>query len=236
MTSENGIIRYSASANTAPPARLNTRYSATRFLPEAGNTVVCHLDRTHPDHQAVLDARSRVMALPGAACFLFTPVESLHMTLFEGVIETRRNKNAWPAGMSRDASVSSVTAALLPRFDDFQPLPAFNVQVTDLSPTGLRLAGASPEDEVTMRAWRDALTEVFGYRHDDHDAYWFHMTFAYPVAWLPDDLVPLWQSEIEKIRSDLMKTTPVLPLHPPAFCTFADMTAFPQKRILHPKP
>jgi hypothetical protein len=156
------------------------------------------------------------------------------MTLFEGVIETRRTEDAWPDGMSRDASVNSVTAALLPRFDVFQPLPAFKVQVTDLSPTGIRLAGASPEDEMTMRAWRYALTEVFGYRHNDHDAYWFHMTFAYPVAWLPDGLLPLWQSEIEKIRSDLIKTVPVLPLHPPAFCTFADMTAFSEKRVLHP--
>ncbi|MCV3271087.1 DUF1868 domain-containing protein [Roseobacter sinensis] len=222
------IAQYAASNNPAPPARLGQRYDETRFLPEPGNTVVCHLDTETPAHQAVLDARTRLRALPGAERFLYTPVSSLHMTVFEGVIDTRRTADAWPAGIDRDASVADVTETLRKRLEDFSGPPDFSVRAIGLLPTGLVLAGATAEDERVMRDWREALVQPFGYRHDDHDAYGFHMTFAYPTTWLPDELLPLWRAECAAILADLTAAAPRLPLRPPAFCTFEDMTAFPE--------
>lgn len=29
-----------------------------------------------------------------------------------------------------------------------------------------------------MKGWRDALADIFGYRHPDHDTYEFHITFS----------------------------------------------------------
>ncbi|WP_300018626.1 DUF1868 domain-containing protein [uncultured Roseobacter sp.] len=232
MPLETDIATFAAGQNANPPARLGQRYSATAFLPEAGNTVVCHLDRTAPAHQAVLDARTRMQALPGAENFLYTPAESLHMTVFEGVIETRRTADAWPAGIDRDAPVTEVTEALMTRFEPFSPPLAFSVRVKDVVPTGLMLTGATAEDDRILQDWRDALTGPFGYRHKDHDAYRFHMTFAYPTGWIPDDLVPVWAQELNIILEDLSRAAPVIPLRAPAFCRFADMEEFEELRVL----
>ncbi|WP_300058137.1 DUF1868 domain-containing protein [uncultured Roseobacter sp.] len=228
------LDRYAARNNSEPPARLGQRYDHDRFLPEPGNTVVCHLDHDAPAHQAVLDARARLQMLPGSERFLYTPVSSLHMTLFEGVIDTRRTADAWPNGVDRDAPVDAVTAIVEERLASFAPLPDFSVRAIGVLPTGLVLAGATAEDEAHMRAWRDALTTPFGYRHNDHDAYRFHMTFAYPTQWLPDDMMPLWHSECQAVLDELTAAAPTLPLRSPAFCTFADMTAFPERLVLEP--
>ncbi|WP_367646746.1 DUF1868 domain-containing protein [Ruegeria arenilitoris] len=226
------VASFAASRNPDVPRRFGQRYNAEKFLPEAGNTVVCHLDFDASAHKAVLDARKRMMALPEAGRFLFTPAESLHMTVFEGVIETRRTPDTWPRDLDRDASVSSVTDAMIDRLADFSAPSSFAVRVTGCSPTGLALKGATDEDEAKMLAWREALTEPFAYRHEDHDAYQHHMTFAYPITWLPDAVLPIWEAELAAILADLAEAAPVIPLAAPAFCQFADMTRFEELRVL----
>ena len=202
------------------------------FYRKLGNTVVCHLDFDAAAHSAVLDARARMQALPGAECFIYTPADSLHMTVFEGAIETRRTPDAWPAGMDRDAPIEDITKTLAARLADFPPPPRFSVRLVGLRPTGFILKGATHEDEVAMHAWREALTGPFGYRHDNHDAYHFHMTFAYPIDWLPDAVLPIWETEFRSILADLSASAPVIPLTPPAFCEFADMTHFEKLVVL----
>lgn len=226
-----GIDAFAETNNTSPPVRLGQRYSATEFLPEHGNTVVCHLDLDAPGHERVLAARARMQALPEASRFLFTPVESLHMTVFEGVIETRRTADAWPLEIDREAPVDEVTEWHLARLAGFEPPAPFQVRVAGVRPTGLVLTGATDADLARMRAWREALTGPFAYRHDNHDAYTFHMTFAYPAAWLPDAVLPEWEATYREILDDLQRL-PALPLRPPAFCRFADMTFFEELLVL----
>lgn len=232
MSTSDAIAPFAAHNHTTPPQRLGQRYNATRFLPEAGNTVVCHLDVSDPAHGAVLEARRRMLALPGAERFLYTPAESLHMTVFEGVIETRRTPDAWPAEIDRAASVDTVTTSMLERLATFSPPPGFAVRVADVHPTGLVLQGATQGDEAQMRAWRAALADLFGYRHENHDTYRFHMTFAYPIDWLPTSLLSVWKTELRAIRAELAETAPVIPLVQPAFCQFADMTRFEELLVL----
>ena len=154
------------------------------------------------------------------------------MTVFEGVIDTRRKPNTWPADLGITASVESATELILARLTGFSPPPRFSVRVAGLRPTGLLLEGATNEDEATMRAWRKALTRPFGYCHDDHDLYRFHMTFAYPVKWLPDSSRSHWEKEFESILADLAEAVPVIPLKPPAFCKFANMNRFDEILVL----
>lgn len=226
------MTRYTKARNARPPARLGQRYSATEFLPEAGNTIVCHLDRTDPAHEAVLHARAQIMALRGAENFLFTPETSLHMTVFEGVIDTRRTPDAWPDGVDLAAPVNDVSDILAARLAAFDPPAPFKVRVTGLRPTGLVLSGATPRDDANMATWRNQLTAPFGYRHSTHDSYRFHMTFGYPVAWLDDDMLEPWTSKMQAILDDLIRAAPLIPLAPPAFCTFADMTHFERRVVL----
>lgn len=226
------LTPFAASAHAGTPSRIGQRYTAERFLPEAGNTVVCHLDHRDPAHTAVLKARARMDALPGAQNRLSTPASSLHMTVFEGVIETRRTADAWPTGMDRDAPVEAVTEVLLQRLAGFHAPPAFFMRLEGMTPNGLILRGATSADDAALVAWRSALAEAFGYRHTEHASYRFHMTFAYMTAWLPDEVLPEWERALSEISEDLARAAPVIPLHPPAFCAFADMEHFEEVLVL----
>lgn len=217
---------FMAGANGAPPARLGQRYDAEGFLPDPGNTVVCALDLDTRGGAAVVRARERIMGLPGAERLLFTPVESLHMTVFEGVLDGRRQRDAWPDFCAMEAPVAEVTAQMVERFQGFEAPARFEVAVQGVGPTGLALCGAAGRDAAALVAWRDALSGAFGYRQREHDAYRHHMTFAYPVDWLPDAVLPAWEAGLAQIMSDLVAEGAVLPLRPPAFCTFEDMTWF----------
>ncbi|MFK7744628.1 MAG: DUF1868 domain-containing protein [Roseobacter sp.] len=226
MEIDKEIVNFLASHHTAAPAKLGQRYDASGFLPEVGNTIVCPLDFDAPEHRAVLEARSRLMALPEANKFLFTPTSSLHMTLFEGVIDTRRTPDAWPDDMDLNAPVQDVTEMMTKRLHDFSPCGTFSVRVAGIRPTGLILEGATSADAGVMRAWREALTVPFGYRQRQHDAYRFHMTFAYPLDWLSAQAAIAWQQGCADIVASFFPETFVLPLMHPAFCYFEDMTAF----------
>lgn len=76
------LARFASSHNSAPPPHLGTRYTPDGvFLPEPGNTVVCHVPEGSQTQAAIVDVRRRFMEMPQAHQLAFTPVSSLHMTL-----------------------------------------------------------------------------------------------------------------------------------------------------------
>lgn len=226
------LTAWAQSANAQPPQRLGQRYDRERFLPDPGNTVVCHLELDAPAGAAVLRARKRMMGLPAAERLLFTPEDSLHMTVFEGVLDARRAADAWPAFMDAGASVDEVTEAMVERLQGFEAPAAFAVAVEQVRLGGLELRAAAGADAATLLAWREALSGAFGYRQAEHDSYRHHLTFAYMVDWLPDEVVPVWEAALADIQAELVAAAAVVPLRTPAFCEFADMTWFEELVVL----
>ncbi|RUW86501.1 DUF1868 domain-containing protein, partial [Mesorhizobium sp. M8A.F.Ca.ET.023.01.1.1] len=91
------LAGFFAGSNPMPPTHLGTRYDTSgNFLIEPGNTVVSHLVSGSPSEAVVLAVRDRMMVMPDADRLAFTPVSSLHMTLFQGIIEYRRRLPFWP--------------------------------------------------------------------------------------------------------------------------------------------
>jgi len=210
------LARYAVSSNLGAPRHLGTRYNASgTFLPEPGNTVVCHLVKGSASERAVLEVRERMLSMPDANRLTFTPVSSLHMTLFQGIIEYRR-----------------ATRLYQKRLEDFEGCGSFNIKVIDITPVGLTVKGATLADEEIIKAWRDALALPFGYRHPDHDTYVFHITFAYPMDWLADDRLPAWQKLFEDCLSYLEQAAPIIEIQQPAFCSFNDMNHFEELLVL----
>lgn len=206
---------------------LGVRFDASgRFLPEAGNTVVAQVVPGSATEAALIALRADLMALPHAGHFAFTEVSSYHMTVFEGVIETRRKANHWPAGVPLDRPVPEVTAAMVERLGGWRAPPAFAMRITEVTPFGLRLTGATETEEQHARAWRDRLSVTFGYRTPTHDSYGFHTTLAYCRAGLPREALPDLRARMAALTARLQAQVPVMHLARPAFCTFADMNAF----------
>lgn len=221
------------SANSAPNRFVGVRFDEDGvFLPEGGNTVVRHVVPESETEATLHELRERIRALPWGHRFAFTDASSLHMTVFNGAIETCREPGFWPAEMALDAPMDQVTAHLAKRLDGFSGPGPFDMRISEITPFGLTLTGTTDKDEETARAWRDALTEPFGYRSPNHDSYVFHVTLAYIIDWLPDEMVADYKAALAEFTAEFQRRVPVLELGPPAFCTFADMNAFPAAMTL----
>lgn len=221
------LFTYSASHNPAPPPHLGTRYKRTGgFLPEAGNTVVCHVGKGSETQAALVAARESYLAMPEAPQFVFTPITSLHMTLFQGTVDNRRKPGFWPADLPLDTPIEDMTEIMAARLEALSIFEPFEVAVIRARPTGLLVDGTTPRDRKIMRTWRDAIADALGYRHPDHDDYPFHITFAYVIDRLGDDALPRWQAMLDAVETDLRERCPVLEMTPPAFCAFEDMNHF----------
>ncbi len=216
-----------------PPFYRGRRFDeGGNFLHEPGNTVVSHVVPGSATEDALRRVRLSLEALPFAGRFAWTPVESWHMTVFQGTIEGRRAAPFWPEGMELNAPIEETTRELDARLEGFAPAEPFAVKLVEVTPLGLVVAGATPADEQKLRALRDRLAEVFGYRHPDHADYTFHVTLAYVKEWLPAGAEETYLPALEAIGRDFAAEIPVLELAPPAFCTFRDMNLFTPLRVL----
>jgi len=221
------LLLYSKRHNPTPPVHLGSRYRKVGgFLPEAGNTIVCHLEKGSQTQTALIEAREKYLAMPEAPQFLFTPISSIHMTLFEGVIETRRRQDSWPGDLPLDTPIEDMTALMAARLEGFSMFDPFKVAIVDARPSGLLVDGATENDRRVMCAWRNALADLLGYRQPSHEEYKFHMTFAYAIERLEDEALPRWQAMLDEVADDIRRKAPVLELTPPAFCVFEDMNHF----------
>lgn len=197
------------------------------FLPEAGNTVVRHVVPGSKTEAALIELRERLRGLPWGHRFAFTDVESLHMTVFNGAIETQREPGHWPEQLALDLPVDEVTDYLAGRLAGFEGPGPFDMKIAEITPFGLTLTGATEADEATARAWRDALTGPFTYRGPQHEAYIFHVTLAYVIDWMPDELIGTYRDALAELTAEFQQRIPVVELGPPAFCTFPDINSFP---------
>ncbi|MBO6718965.1 MAG: DUF1868 domain-containing protein [Rhizobiaceae bacterium] len=222
------IEAFVQSRHTEPNRYLGRRFSKDGvFLPEVGNTVVRHVVSGSETELALIELRERLRGLPWGHRFAFTDVPSLHMTVFEGAIETRREPDYWPREMPLDATLEEVTEHLAGRLEGFEGSGPFDMRIFEVTPFGLTLRGATERDEDIARAWRDALTEPFGYRSPNHGSYFFHVTLAYIIDWLPDEMAVEYKRAMAELTREFRQRIPVVELGPPAFCTFTDMNAFP---------
>jgi hypothetical protein len=218
---------YEAALTSTNP-HLGVRFDTTgRFLPEAGNTVVAQVAPGSPTEAALTGLRAALLALPEAGHFAFTNPASWHMTVFEGVIETRRMAEFWPEGLAPDLPIDTVTDRMIDRLAGWQAPPDFAMRITAVTPFGLRLTGATPADETVARDWRDRLSATFGLHRPGHETYGFHITLAYAVTPLPAGALPDLRRAMDDLTRQMQAAVPVLDLARPAFCRFADMNAFP---------
>jgi len=231
------LLKCSKSRHPGPPPHFGTRFDLSgKFQYEPGNTIVCHVVHGSETQDVMVAARDMYLAMPEASQFTFTPVSSLHMTLFQGIIEHRRRPNFWPADVALDTPIDDMTAIMGERLAHFAALEPFKVAVTGARPAGLLVDGATDADRRIMRSWRDGLADLLGYRHPDHDTYPFHVTFAYVIERLEDEALPRWQQMLDDVAEEVAVQMPILELRPPAFCTFDDMNHFEERIVLQRQP
>lgn len=226
-TSQKLIDHLTGKGQGHAPAHAGTRFDPQgRFLPEPGNTVVAHVLDGSKSQDALITLAEKMKALPSAAHFAFTPISSYHMTVFQGIIEFRRTAGFWPPTLPLDAPIDAATAHMIEKLQDFPKSQPFNVKPIQLTPNGLTVAGATPDDEKALRDFRDQLADCFGYRHPNHETYTFHITMAYLIKFMTAEQANSHTQAIQKLSADFLQNVPMIELGTSDFCTFEDMNHF----------
>jgi hypothetical protein len=226
----------SLSLNPGPIPHLGQRYdTGGTFLRERGNTVVCHLVEGSQAWAAIHDARARFTDMAGAEKLAFTAASSLHMTLFQGIIETRRALPYWPSDVPVETPVDDMTAIFMDRLARFEPGEAFAMEVIHATPNGLTLDGVTARDRTILKDWRNRFADLLGYRHPDHETYVFHITFAYMIERFDDQTIAAWVPFLDAVASEIRRHAPVIEMRAPAFCAFDDMNHFEELLVFEPK-
>ena len=226
-TLETFVENFVETGKMSPPRHFGRRYDAAgNFLPERGNTVICRVVPGSQTLAALVSVREGLLGLPFADRFAFTPVSSLHMTVFQGVVENRRLPGFWPIDVPLDTEVAETTSLFSRRLADFPPPLPFRMKLASVTPLGLSLAGATPDDERAVRTLRNNLVTPFGYSHPDHHTYRFHITIAYIKRWLPAGSERVYVPALKEFCRQFRENVDIADLEPPALCTFRDMTEF----------
>lgn len=222
----------------ARPAAVGQKFDAQGgVLRYPGNTFICHIPPESTAHRALVEASAALQAGPVAGAFAFLPPSSLHMTVFEGVTGAARDDGRWPADIAVEETVEAVTEAFSARVGQME-LPGRQM----IRPTGIfggfsvRVEGATPEAEASLRASREALSRVTGIRRPDFESYGFHITLAYLLRWLREEEAEAVLDLSDQVFARLVERAPTIALGPVEFCTFDDMHAFRPVRIIGPAP
>ncbi|NKI73649.1 DUF1868 domain-containing protein [Dickeya sp. CFBP 2040] len=204
--------------------------SVSRF---PGNTIISHIPLDSDASNAFMTVRDTLKQQDFSHCLAFTPPSSYHMTVFEGVNETKRRLPFWPVDLPTDAPMQACSdhlARKLAGFDLQATLP-FKMRITNFnaqldSGAILRLTPADNNEERKLRTLRDQLSERLEIRAPDHDTYGFHVTLGYLVRWMTEEESQAYLKTQQACLRYLQQQVPVLELGVPEFCVFNDIFAF----------
>ena len=222
---------------TVNPFRENigTKFNADgsiRFFP--GNTVLSFIDPKSEAYSAFCHVRSLLLNTGAAKCFVMLPDDSLHMTVFEGVCGQWRAKEIWPALLPLDAPLEQVDDLFEAKFAAVKKPEDVTMRLKAVRNGGGYAIALSPSCEKDLKAltdYRGRLSEAFGMRFPNHDAYRFHISICYGVH-APSPAQAAELAAFEAQANDyLNKCAAAFSLQEPVLTYFQNMFHFSPSRI-----
>ena len=147
-----------------------------------GNTIISMVNHEKDVFTHFLHVRELFMACPAAPCVTLLPLDSIHMTVIEGVCDQVRRPGYWTSFLPLDCPLCATDALFEARFAELAPLGKVTLRMSHVVCTGailLRMEPVTPADEAHLRAYRDAASAALGLRFPNHDSYHFHITLGY---------------------------------------------------------
>ena len=147
-----------------------------------GNTIISMVNHGKDIFAHFLHIRALLEASRAAACVTLLPLDSIHMTVIEGVCDQVRRPGYWTSFLPLDCPLCATDALFEARFAELAPLGKVTLRMSHVVCTGailLRMEPVTPADEAHLRAYRDAASAALGLRFPNHDSYHFHITLGY---------------------------------------------------------
>lgn len=206
--------------------------------PFPGNTVICPIPRTNPAYDTLSVAYAMLYRSVAVKRLATLPASSFHMTVFEGADDSRRHPGDWPHLLPLDAGMDVCNRYIAERLRKAAitvrtPI-RMKISADDVAgvPTVVYLQPADAGQERQLRELREQLSAVTGIRHQNHDRYRFHTSFAYYVDAFSTRELASYRAAYARMIRQLCRALPLIELGPPAYCLFDDMTAFRPQFVL----
>lgn len=192
-----------------------------------GYTTICHVNPTSDAFRALVAAQNALKAGPLASAYTFMPADSLHMTIFEGVIDYSRTTDRWPGHLSLDATIAEAEEDASARLKGHPCQQEFKLRPVEVfGGFTVSMTGATEREENGLRMTRNALRDALNLHRPDHDAYQFHITLAYLLRWLsPDEAQEVIEISHAATKA-LFNEMAELSLGPVELCSFETMHRF----------
>lgn len=230
MRNDEKAIDYLTGALTggARPAAVGLKFTEDGApLACPGYTTICHVDTASDAFRALVAAQDALKAGPLASAYTFMPADSLHMTIFEGVIDYSRTADRWPGHLSLDATIAEATEDAAARLQGHPGQQEFKLRPVEVfGGFTVSVTGATDDEETGLRQTRNALRDALNLHRPNHDAYQFHITLAYLLRWLSPDEAQEVVEVSHSISNVLLEDMPRLTLGPAELCSFETMHRF----------
>lgn len=196
-----------------------------------GFTTVCHVDPSSDAFVALVAAQERLKAGPLAGAFTFMPPDSLHMTIFEGVIDYSRTQTRWPQHLPTDAPIGQVAEDARSRLQGRNLETTFVARPVEVfAGFSVGMTGATEVEETRLRQTRNTLRDALNIHRPDHDSYQFHITLAYLLRWLSVEEARQVIALSREVTETLLAQIPELTLGPIELCQFETMHHFEEMK------
>ena len=149
-----------------------------------GNTVISFVAPESPLGRCAGRARGVIEASGVAPGLTFLPPSSYHVTVIRLVCDEDREPTKWSSHLDLHCPLQDVDAFMAGAMASIHPPAPIEMRYHAMSAhdvVSIELKPASAASEASLTSYRDAVAEVTGVRHDDHDDYVFHLSLAYRV-------------------------------------------------------
>ena len=151
------------------------------------------------------------------------------MTVFEGVVDAKREPGYWPSDLPADVPLDDCHQLFerkIEKFDASLDLP-LEIDVKGWQPLvngiALRLSPSTRSQEFRIRSFRDAMSRLLNICHPEHATYEFHLSIAYLIRHPSGND----RSELQVLLDNALARLPTrFELGAPEFCHFSDMFEF----------
>ncbi|MEM7119100.1 MAG: DUF1868 domain-containing protein [Chloroflexota bacterium] len=215
--------------DSQPTTAVNQKFHAdgtVRAFP--GNTIICFCPPDSHTYEQVEWLQAEMKKLPFAHKFGFLPPSSFHMTVMELLCDQVRVAERWSAGLSLAAPLTEMDAFFMARVPQIEPPAALRMRFKGISQWSLALylEPADEETAVSLRTYRQAVSEKTAVRFSDHDTYEYHISIAYRLYHLTDAEEAELESRLRPLSETLQAQFDLFQPPPPQLTFFDDMFAF----------
>lgn len=155
------------------------------------------------------------------------PSSSMHMTIMSLLRDIDRNTCVWPSYIDRNASWGEIDKTLNEKLiNDVKPLGKVFMTVDRVNDVSIRLSPYSEDDRKELTRFRDEVAKKLNIKHNGHDEYQYHMSYAYRIKDYTHDEKDSVEKYCRRVSKMAVDSIDKFQIANPTFVIFNDMLSY----------